>query len=364
VTPPADINSVVAALLHDMAFVQPDQGRALGYKRAAVAVLTLERALTELVDSDGTLPKIAGLGPASSRIALEALTTGGSTVVEKAVQTSPKAADVERRRQLRGGFLSRAAVIEALRPGNDKLIQPSDYKADFQMHSVWSDGRQTVADLAAGCVRRGYTHCAVTDHSAGLKIAGGVTIERFVQQHEEIDAINAECGDRFTVLKGVEANIGVDGSLDVETADLARFDLVLAAPHSKLRIADDQTPRLLAAISIPGVHILAHPRGRMYGSRAGVRANWDRVFAEAARRDVAIEIDGDPHRQDLDFSLAARALDAGCLLALDSDAHHTEEFGYVDIAIAHARLAGASADRVINCWDLKRLQRWAASHRS
>ena len=115
---------------------------------------------------------------------------------------------------------------------------------------------------------------------------------------------------------------------------------------------------MLAAIAHPAVRILAHPRGRISGSRAGVIADWDAVFAAAAQRGVAIEIDGDPARQDLDYTLATRALEAGCLFALDSDAHTTTQLSYAETALAHARLAGIPADRIVNCWPLDRLLAW------
>jgi len=106
------------------------------------------------------------------------------------------------------------------------------------------------------------------------------------------------------------------------------------------------------------VHVLAHPRGRMGGTRGGVSADWDRVFAAAAGAGVAVEFDGSPARQDLDYVMAERAHAAGCLFAVDSDAHRTAELPYVDFAMAHARLAGIPADRVINCWPLGRLRAW------
>ena len=115
---------------------------------------------------------------------------------------------------------------------------------------------------------------------------------------------------------------------------------------------------MLRAVRTPGVHILAHPRGRMGGTRAGVLADWDRVFATAVKANVAVELDGSPARQDLDYVLAERALAAGCLFALDSDAHRTAELPYVDFAIAHARLAGIPAARIINCWPLEKLLTW------
>ena len=137
--------------------------------------------------------------------------------------------------------------------------------------------------------------------------------------------------------------------------------MVLAAPHSRLRKDEDQTDRMLAAIAHPAVRILAHPRGRISGSRAGVVARWDAVFTSAATRGVAIEIDGDPARQDLDYTLAARALDAGCVFALDSDAHTTTQLSYAETALAHARLAGIPAGRIVNCWPLDRLLAWLSN---
>jgi histidinol phosphatase-like PHP family hydrolase len=124
-------------------------------------------------------------------------------------------------------------------------------------------------------------------------------------------------------------------------------------------LSTDQTERMLRAVRTPGVHILGHPRGRKYGSRPGVSANWAQVFEEAARQQVAIEIDGDPSRQDLDHDAAHLAVEAGCVFALDSDAHGAADFEFAETAIAHARIAGIPAERVINCWPVERLLEWA-----
>jgi histidinol phosphatase-like PHP family hydrolase len=160
------------------------------------------------------------------------------------------------------------------------------------------------------------------------------------------------------MLKGIEANIKTDGGLDVSEAERRSLEVVLAAPHSKLRTTEDQTLRLVAAMATPGVHILAHPRGRKIGVRPGISADWDLVFAAAVKLGVAVELDGDPTRQDLDFELARRALAAGCLFALDSDAHSVRELAYAETAVAHARLAGIPKNRIINCWTLERLLAW------
>ena len=120
---------------------------------------------------------------------------------------------------------------------------------------------------------------------------------------------------------------------------------------------------MLGAVKGEAVSILGHPRGRMFNSRAGVSADWDRVFAEAARRNVAIELDGNWHRQDVDYRLARAAVDAGCIFALDSDAHSLGELRFTDYSIAHARLAGVPAARVINCWSDEQLDAWMTDRR-
>jgi histidinol phosphatase-like PHP family hydrolase len=180
-------------------------------------------------------------------------------------------------------------------------------------------------------------------------------------QEAEIDQINRSSDGGFRVLKGLETNILADGGLDVSPDERRGLDVVLAAPHSKLRSTDDQTGRLIRAAQTRGVHVLAHPRGRMSDSREGVRARWDEVFGAAAEAGTAVEIDGDPARQDLDYSLARLALDLGCIFALDSDAHSPDQLVYAETAIAHARLAGIPAAKIINCWPLPTLVEWLSA---
>lgn len=359
-----DVNAAAAGFLRDLAYAQTSQPKMFGYKRAAAAVLALDEPLTSLVDSTGRLERIPGIGPASERVILEVLDGGTSPTAEAAIARSPRAADVARRRALRQHFLSRAEVRRILRDPRFDGPTGADYRGDLQMHSEWSDGAPTLAEIAEACLARGYTHAAVTDHSHGLTIAGGMSMAEAAAQHEAIARLNDGYEGRFRMITGVEANIAADGRLDLSVDEAARFELVLAAPHSKLRRGEDQTARMLAAVSTPGVHVLAHPRGRISGSRAGVVADWEAVFAAAVEHGVAVEIDGDPARQDLDFSLAGRALAAGCLFALDSDAHTTPQLAYADTALAHARLAGIPPDRVVNCWTTDRLLAWLGDRAS
>jgi histidinol phosphatase-like PHP family hydrolase len=355
-----DMNSAIAALLRDLAAAQKSAQSRWGYKRAAAAIVGLEEPIESLVQPDGTLRKIPNVGPSSTRVILEFLRTGASPTVEQAIAESGKTGDVERSRALREHFLSRAQVLAALRNKQLKGPRLKDYRGDLQMHSVWSDGSQTLEDIIEAGIARKYDFCAITDHSYGLPIARGVSMVRLAEQHEEIDELNRRYAGRFRLLKGIEANIRADGTIDMEPHELRQLELVVAAPHSALRSAGDQTSRMVRAVETAGVHILGHPRGRKDGARPGVAAKWTRVFEAAAASKVAIEIDGDPSRQDIDFDLARDAVRAGCMFALDSDAHSTRELQYAETAIAHARLAGIPRERIVNCWTLKRLLAWLA----
>ena len=354
-----DLNATIAGLLRDLANAQTSTQKKWGYKRAASAVRNLDEPIETYLRADGTLEKIHHIGPASARVILEVLQTGESPTVAKAVAESGTTTKTDQSRMWRQHFLTRSRVLKAL--ANASLAGPSrdQYRGDLQMHSTWSDGSQSLEDIIEEGIARGYEYCAVTDHSYGLPIAGGLSMERFAAQHQEIDQLNARYKRRFRLLKGVEANIRADGSVDMSTDELGLMEIVVAAPHAVLRAAHDQTDRMIRAVETPGVHILGHPRGRMYGSRPGVSADWPKVFAAAKEANVAVEIDGDPSRQDIDYELARAAVTAGCLFALDTDAHSTPEFDNVDTAIAHARLAGVPSDQVINTWPLAKLLTWA-----
>jgi len=357
-SPPVDINAVVGGYLRDLAFAQSSPQKMFGYKRAAAAILRLDQPLTDLVDAEGALPRISGIGPGSTRVIREILETGESPTVEQALNGSGRRAEIQRRRTLRQHFLSRAAVRRILLDPTLGGPMCGEYCGDLQMHSEWSDGTPTVHEIAEACLARGYAYAAVTDHSYGLRIAGGMSMAEAADQRRQIDEVNESYGGRFRLLQGIEANIDREGRLDLTDDEAATFELVLAAPHARLRTVEDQTARMLTAIAHPAVRILAHPRGRIGGSRAGIAANWDAVFTAAAQRDVAIELDGDPARQDLDHLLARRALRLGCLFALDSDAHTAGQLSYAQTALAHARLAGIPTDRIVNCWPLERLLAW------
>lgn len=348
-----DLNILVSGLLDDLAGVQTSVHPRRAYARVARQIALLPERLSE-----STVPTT--LGRTAATVIREVLATGASASVERAVALSGRREEVERRRARRDGFLSLAAARLVLEDGSLDGVGLDDYLGDLQMHTQWSDGRRSITDMVIACADRGYTHLAVTDHAVGLSVARGVTAAGLRAQAREIADINDAAGGRFVVIPGLEANILADGTVDAPADAPA---LVLAAPHSKLDSDEDQTPRLIRAVSTPGVSILAHPGGRKFGARAGLQVDWPRVFAAAAHAQVAIEIDGDPSRQDLPGPLARQACDAGCLIAIDSDAHDTGDLAFVEIGLAHARLAGIPASRVINTWSADALLHWLHQRR-
>lgn len=349
-------NSDVARLLRDYGAAQPSRQSRFGYARAAETVAALPAPIQSYVMPDGTLRKIANIGPSSTRAILEILRTGTPPEVD----AQAAASTAIERDKTRGTFLTQEDIQAALKNRRLKAVSLDDYRGDLQMHSTFSDGRQTLEAIVTTGIARGYEYAAVTDHY-GLPVAHGVTMTRLAEQHQEIDRLNKVHGKRFRIIKGIEANILGDGSIDMSREQRREVELVVAAPHSGLRSSEDQTRRMLKVVRTPGVHILGHPRGRKHGVRPGLEADWDRIFTAAASATVAIEIDGDPRRQDIDHELARRALDIGCIFALDSDAHAASEWAFADNAVAHARLAGIPAERVINTWPLDFLLKWAAS---
>ena len=354
----ADANLAAAALLYDMAALQPTERSRFGYKRAAKAIAGLPVAVTDLVAA-GTLREVPFVGPASERIITEFVTQGASPTVEAAIAKAGNPRAVREKRAFRDGYLSHTVLAAALEaPAADGVVSRAEYRGDFQMHSTYSDGTERIASMAQGAMELGHTCLGITDHSYGLPVARGISMAKAARQWTEIDALNGKLRGTFRVFKGIEANILADGSLDVQPDERALFEFVVASPHSLLRRPEDQTARMVNAVKAPGVAILGHPRGRMFNSRPGISAKWDVVFEAAAKHGVAIELDGNWHRQDIDYLLAKHALEAGCLFALDSDAHSIGELRFSEYAIAHARIAGIPAERVINCWSDERLEEW------
>ena len=220
------------------------------------------------------------------------------------------------------------------------------------MHTTWSDGGLPLEEMVEAARSLGRPFVAVTDHSQALTIANGMTPDELAEQGRAIDAMNRgfeEEGDAFRVLRSMEVDLFADGTIDMDDDSLASLDLVLGAFHSALRSKDDQTERYLAALRQPRLHVLAHPKARMYGRRAGLAADWRRVFAEAARLGKALELDATVPRQDLNVELATLAREEGVeWFSIGSDAHTAMELEFLPFGMAIAALAGIRRERILN----------------
>ena len=262
--------------------------------------------------------------------------------------------------ETRCGFLTYAEVRRTL--DADPAWESSPC-ADLQMHTTWSDGSLPLEDMVEASRSLGRPFVAVTDHSQALTIANGMTADELAEQGRAIDAMNRgfeEDGDAFRVLRSMEVDLFPDGTLDMDDESLASLDLVLGAFHSALRSKDDQTERYLAALRQPRLHVLAHPKARMYGRRVGLVADWRRVFAEAARLGKALELDATVPRQDLSVELATLAREEGVeWFTIGSDAHSAPELELLPFGMATAALAGIPRERILNYQPLEVDRSWA-----
>jgi histidinol phosphatase-like PHP family hydrolase len=238
-------------------------------------------------------------------------------------------------------------------------------RGDLQMHTLWSDGSASVLEMAEAGKERNYQYIAITDHSKGLKIAGGIDEKALAKQAVEIAKTNRLLrGSNLTILRSLEMNLNPRGEGDMNPKSLARLDLVLGAFHSSLRTKEDQTGRYLAGLRNPEIQILGHPRGRIYNYRVGLKADWPRVFAEAAKLDKAVEIDSYPDRQDLNLGLLKIARKEGVRISLGTDSHHPHQLGFIELGLAAALKARIPADRIVNFMELADLLAWVAKLRA
>ncbi|HYK24342.1 MAG TPA: PHP domain-containing protein [Candidatus Acidoferrum sp.] len=254
--------------------------------------------------------------------------------------------------------LADARVFLAKKPHWKKQL-----RGDLQMHTRWSDGSGTIAEMADAAGLRNYKYIAITDHSKGLKIAGGIDERALRRQAAEIGKVNRPSRST-TVLTSIELNLNPRGEGDMDPKALAKLDIVLGSFHSALRVKHDQTERYLGALRNPSIQILGHPRGRIYNYRLGLKADWLRVFAEAAKLGKAVEIDCYPDRQDLNVSLLKLARADGTRVSLGTDAHHPWQLEFIELGLAAALKAKIPAERIINFLSLQDLRQWVKAVRS
>ena len=228
------------------------------------------------------------------------------------------------------------------------LLETDDVRGVIHSHTTYSDGINTLEEMALAAKEAGYEYIGITDHSKAAFYANGLSPERVLQQMAEIDQLNAQWTD-FRILKGIESDILADGALDYEEDILQRFDFVIASVHSNLRMDEDKaTARLLAAIKNPYTHILGHPTGRLLLSRPGYPIDHKKVIDACAANKVAIEINASPYRLDLDWTWIPYALEKGVLLSINPDAHSREGIKDIYFGTLAARKGGLTAEQCLN----------------
>jgi DNA polymerase (family 10) len=248
--------------------------------------------------------------------------------------------------------------IDAARTGSlPALLELSQMRGDLQVHTSATDGVHSLAEMVAGAHRCGYEYIAITDHTAAVRVAGGLTRGGFRRQFKTIERLQKHCRD-LTILKGAEVDILDNGDLDLDAATLAELDVVVAAVHSGFNLSRAaMTRRIIRGLSHPHVHILAHPTGRLIGRRPPYQVELDQVFKAAAEHGVALEINAQPERLDLDDVQARAAHEAGVRLVISTDAHRVEELACMRYGVDQARRGWCEARHVLNTLPLAELRK-------
>jgi len=258
----------------------------------------------------------------------------------------------------RGDEIARAAAGTLPR-----LVERADLAGALHAHSVYSDGTNTVAELAEACRAAGFRYLGLTDHSVAAAYAGGLREDAVARQHAEVNALNRTWSD-FRILKGIEADILADGDLDYGSAVLDRFDFVIGSVHSRMeQDRETMTRRVLRAMDDPHFTILGHPTGRLLLGRDPYPLDLEAIVAGAATRGVAIEINGDPQRLDLDWHWCARAREAGVPIAIGADAHSLAGLDNFDFGVGVARKGWLEARDVLNTRDAEAFVEFARRRR-
>ena len=319
--------------------------RVKAFRTAAAVVDGIDRAELEQRARVGSLAQLSGIGTVTALVVTESL-AGTEPVYLRRVEAmglTPVAQQADDLRQLLRG--------------------------DCHVHSDWSDGGSPIEEMALAARDLGHDYMVLTDHSPRLTVARGLSAERLRKQLDVVAEINdrlslmAASGDAdpFRILTGIECDINLDGSLDQEPELLERLDLVVASIHSKLRMpADEMTPRMVAAVSNPHTDVLGHCTGRLVTGKGRPESEFDAelVFAACAQFDVAVEVNSRPERLDPPKRLLRLAVEAGCKVSIDTDAHAPGQLSWQPLGCQRAVLTGVDPATVVNTWTAEELLSW------
>jgi putative hydrolase len=324
--------------------------RVQAFRRAAGVLTRMEPELVARRAAAGTLIELSGIGDVTARCIAESL-SGQVPAYLRQIETTAQPATEAHAGPVDGAG---ARVRAALR-------------GDLHTHSDWSDGGSPIEEMALTARELGHEYMVLTDHSPRLTVANGLSAERLRRQLDLVAALNElltddEHGSPFRVLTGIEVDILADGTLDQDENLLAELDVVVASVHSDLRAPSDRmTPRMLAAIANPHVDVLGHCTGRRVKGRPRPESafNAAEVFAACAEHGVAVEINSRPDRLDPPKRLLSMAIEAGCLLSIDSDAHAPGQLDWLTNGCERAAICDADPARIVNTWPAEQLLAWA-----
>lgn len=327
--------------------------RVKAYRKAAAVIAALPPGELERRVRTGTLQDLPGIGEKTERVIVEA-TNGETPVYLQALEEAETAVPM---------LTAEAAALRAALQG------------DCHTHSDWSDGGSSIEEMAETARAMGHAWTALTDHSPRLTVAKGLSPERLRRQLDVVAEVNERLAP-FRLLTGIEVDINEDGSLDQDEELLARLDVVVASVHSKLRMdRESMTRRMLLAVANPHVDVLGHCTGRLRPGGGDERRGRGRgrpesefdselVFAACVRFDKAVEVNCRPERLDPPRRLLTQALEMGCKLAIDTDAHAPGQLEWQAYGCRRAAECGATPESVINTWDEATLRAWTAEHPS
>jgi putative hydrolase len=319
-----------------------DSYRIKAYRGAVTALLGCAPGEVEERTAAGTLRDLPGIGAKTAAVVADCVAGRVPPTLAELEETAGPLAS--------GGEQVRAAL-----------------RGDLHLHSDWSDGGSPIEEMVMTAAELGHEYAVLTDHSPRLRVANGLSVARLTRQMEVVAAVNAHLdggGGGFRLLHGIEVDILDDGTLDQSDEMLGRLDVVVASVHSKLRMdRAAMTRRMVAAVHHPETNVLGHCTGRLVTGGRGTRPpsefDPDTVFAACAEAGVAVEINSRPERTDPPDDLVARALDAGCLFSIDSDAHAPGQLDFLSYGAARAEQLGVPVDRIVNTWPVDRLLTWA-----
>ncbi|MBV9412802.1 MAG: PHP domain-containing protein [Acidimicrobiia bacterium] len=315
--------------------------RVRAFRGAAAAIEGMSTEQIQTLADQNRLRDLPGVGPKTERVIREALAGEEPAYLKQLLEHAPAPGE-----GLEKGDPIRAAL-----------------KGDCHTHSDWSDGGSPIDVMARTARDLGHEYMVLTDHSPRLKVASGLSPERLREQLKLVDKINKELAP-FRILKGIEVDINLDGTLDQEPELLDQLDVVVASVHSKLRMDEkEMTPRMIKAVSNPRVNILGHCTGRLVVGRGRPESQFDAdaVFAACAEHDTAVEINSRPERLDPPRRLLRKALDAGCRVSIDTDAHAPGQLEWQVYGCARAADCEVPVEKIVNTWSADELVAWAKS---